>query len=187
MFYLHGKIIEDQGIQAVSPDYGAYEYKAILNKLEMEGFVVISEHRPKNADADVYAQRVVSQINLLLKAGIPPEFSSVVGASKGSYIAAAVSFLIRNDKINYVLVGSCSPEMVTLWKENQQSLFGNVLAIYDYADKLSGSCAEIFSLSQGKGIGRHNEIVLRVGTGHGIIFKPLDEWVIPTVEWAKNQ
>ena len=29
LFYFHGKIIEDQGIHAVSPDYGEYEYEAI--------------------------------------------------------------------------------------------------------------------------------------------------------------
>src|SRR4030067_991612 len=33
MFYLHGKVIEDQGIPAVSPEYGKYEYEAILEKL----------------------------------------------------------------------------------------------------------------------------------------------------------
>ena len=33
MFYLHGKIIEDQGLNAVSPEYGPYEYEAILEKL----------------------------------------------------------------------------------------------------------------------------------------------------------
>ncbi|MEJ2266970.1 MAG: hypothetical protein P8X95_26290, partial [Anaerolineales bacterium] len=43
LFYLHGRIIEDQGIPAISPDYGEYEYGAILEKLSAYGFVVISE------------------------------------------------------------------------------------------------------------------------------------------------
>ena len=30
LFYLHGKIIEDQGLPAISPDYGEYQYLAIL-------------------------------------------------------------------------------------------------------------------------------------------------------------
>ena len=38
MFYLHGKIIEDQGIPAISPDFGEYEYAAILEKLGGYGF-----------------------------------------------------------------------------------------------------------------------------------------------------
>jgi hypothetical protein len=57
LFYLHGKIIEDQGIPAISPDYGEYEYGAILNKLKSHGFTVISEQRPQNADVLKYARR----------------------------------------------------------------------------------------------------------------------------------
>ena len=57
LFYLHGKIIEDQGIPAVSPDYGEYEYEAILERLSGFGFVVVSEQRPKNADGVKYAKK----------------------------------------------------------------------------------------------------------------------------------
>jgi hypothetical protein len=48
LFYLHGRIIEEQGARAVSPDYGRYEYAAILQRLSGEGFTVISEVRPRN-------------------------------------------------------------------------------------------------------------------------------------------
>ena len=58
LFYLHGKIIEDQGIPAVSPEYGEYEYEAILKKLSGYGFVVISEPRPKNTDGVEYAKKI---------------------------------------------------------------------------------------------------------------------------------
>lgn len=57
MFYLHGKIIEDQGIPAVSPEYGTYEYEAILAKLASFGFTVISEQRTKDTDGMKYADR----------------------------------------------------------------------------------------------------------------------------------
>jgi hypothetical protein len=49
---------------------------------------------------------------------------------------------------------------------------------------LAGSCQELFSFSEGKGISKYNEIVLNVGKGHGILFKPLDEWIIPVIQWA---
>ncbi len=32
---------------------------------------------------------------------------------------------------------------------------------------------------------RHEELILNIGTGHGILYKPLDEWILPTVEWAE--
>src|SRR5512141_303008 len=50
MFYLHGRIIEDQGIPAVSSEYGTYEYEAILEKLTSHRFAIISEQRQKNTD-----------------------------------------------------------------------------------------------------------------------------------------
>jgi hypothetical protein len=59
LFYLHGKIIEDQGIPAISPEFGEYQYEAILDKLSSFGFVVISEQRPKNTDGIAYARKTV--------------------------------------------------------------------------------------------------------------------------------
>ena len=185
MFYLHGKIIEDVGLPAVSPEFGEYEYAAILKTLQGHGFAVISEQRPKDTDADAYARKVVGQIDALLKASVPAGNISVVGASKGAFIAATVSFLLPDPAINYVLIGTCHPDTVEAWKSSGSQFHGNVLTIRDVADlEYSGSCEELFRTSEGKGLGRHEEIVLQVGTGHGILFKPLDEWVLPTVQWA---
>lgn len=185
MFYLHGKIIEDVGLPAVSPDFGEYEYTAILKTLEGHGFAVISEQRPKDTDADAYALRVVEQVHTLLSAGVPAGNITVVGASKGAYIAATMSFLLHEPALNYVLIGTCHPDTVAQWKSGGFQFHGNVLTIRDVADQeYSGSCEELFRISEGKGLGRHEEIVLHVGTGHAILFKPLDDWVLPTVEWA---
>ena len=82
LFYLHGRIIEDQGIPAVSPDYGIYEYEAILEKLASFGFRVISEQRPKNADGTKYAERVATQVTELLSAGVPAKNITVVARPK---------------------------------------------------------------------------------------------------------
>jgi hypothetical protein len=75
--------------------------------------------------------------------------------------------------------------MIEEWKDSGMTLYGNVLAIYDEADtEYSGSCESLFTLSEGKGLGRHEQLVLHVGTGHGVLYHPLDEWVEPTLEWA---
>ena len=129
MFYLHGKIIEDVGLPAVSPDFGEYEYAAILKMLEARGFVVISEQRPKDTDADAYARKVIGQINTLLRASVPAGNISVVGASKGAFVAATVSFLLPDPSINYVLIGTCHPDMVEAWKSSGSQFHGNVLTI----------------------------------------------------------
>jgi len=188
LFYLHGRILEDQGLPAISPEYGEYQYQEILSVLESYGYVVISEQRPKNADGWKYAQRTARQVTELLTTGVPPGSITVVGASKGASIAAVASSLVDNTEVNYVLLGSCHPTLIDEWKQEGLTLSGNVLAIYDFADvEYSGSCEELFSLSEGKGLGRHDEILLHVGTGHGILYKPLPEWVLPTVKWANQE
>lgn len=186
MFYLHGKIIEDEGLPAISPEYGEYRYEEILGVLQSYGFVVISEQRPKDTDATKYAVRVVSQINALLGSGVPSGSITVVGASKGAAIAMLVSNLVADSKVNYVLLGACNPPTVEELVRQGVSLSGNVLAIYDSADEYAGSCEGVFSLSEGKGLGQDSELVVHVGTGHGILYEPLPEWVVPTVNWAKQ-
>jgi hypothetical protein len=188
LFYLHGKIIEDQGLPAVSPDFGEYEYEAILQKFAGYGFKVISEQRPKNTDGMKYAERVVGQVKDLLNVGVPDANINVVGASKGAAIAVEVSHLLENEEINFVIMGICNPDNLAEFKRNGTSLYGNVLSIYDVADtEYGGSCEELFAFSEGRGLVRHDEIVLHVGAGHGILYQPLDEWVIPIVEWARGR
>lgn len=184
IFYLHGKIIEDQGIPAISPDYGEYEYQAIIDRLRGYRFEVISEQRQKNTDGLEYARKTAGQITSLIHTGVPAKNITVVGASKGGSITIFISDILKNIDINYVILAACNPEMLDLLKYNHRFLYGNVLSIYDSADQLAGSCQEIFSLSEGKGLARHGEIILNVGTGHGILYRPLDEWIIPIIEWA---
>jgi len=186
LFYLHGKIIEDQGMPALSPDYGEYEYQAILEKLSSYGFIVISEQRAKNTDSMEYAKRISEQVTNLLNSGVPENNITIVGASKGAGIAIFISHLLENKGLNFVIMAICDPATVEELKQNEISLYGNVLSIYDSTDELAGSCQELFSFSEGKGISKHNEIVLNVGTGHGILFKPLDAWIMPVIQWARK-
>jgi hypothetical protein len=184
LFYLHGKIIEDQGIPAVSAHYGEYEYQAILEKLSRYGFVVVSEQRAKDTDAIKYARRVTKQVTSLLNAGIPAKNITVVGASKGAGITVYASHLLGNGELNFVIMAICHPDVVEAFKREQIFLYGNVLSIYDSVDEYAGTCQELFFFSEGKGISQYQEIVLNVGTGHGILYQPLDDWIIPAVQWA---
>jgi hypothetical protein len=184
LFYLHGKIVEDQGIPAIDPDYGEYEYGTILKRLSGYDLIVISEQRPKNTDSMEYAKKITEQVTALLKAGVPAKNITIVGASKGAGIAIFISNLLENEEVNFVLMAICNPATVEELKQNEISLYGNILSIYDSADKLAGSCQELFSFSEGKGISKHKEVILNVGTGHGILYKPLDEWITPIMQWA---
>jgi hypothetical protein len=184
MFYLHGKIIEDQGIPAVSPEYGEYEYHEILEKLEGDGFIVISEPREKNTDGIAYARQIIEQITSIMDAEVPAKNITVVGASKGAWITIYVSHLLGNEQVNFVIMAICDPENLEAFKQDQITLSGNILSIYDSADALAGSCQELFSISEGKGISKYEELILNTGSGHGVLYQPLDEWIIPVVQWA---
>jgi hypothetical protein len=71
VLYLHGRILEEQGPQAVSPDFGRYEYDAVLRALADRGFTVIGQVRPRGTGPE-YAHQVVAQVRRLLEAGVPP-------------------------------------------------------------------------------------------------------------------
>ena len=182
LFYMHGRIVEIKGIRPTSERYGVYEYEKIVETLASKGFIVISEARKPRTNAKRYAEKVVSQVNRLLQAGVAPSHITVVGASKGSLIAMLVSTILRNQEVNFVFMAGCT-DMV-LYKFDID-FCGNVLSIYDYKDEIAGTCEKFFK--NAAGITRYKEIKLNVGTGHGIVYKPLKEWIKPVVRWAKGK
>ena len=96
----------------------------------------------------------------MLIAGVPAGNITVVGASKGALIAILVSHLLKNEGVNFVILAICDPEMVAYFSEILISLYGNVLSIYDEGDDHAGSCQELVTGSDGKGIYRVEELRL---------------------------
>ncbi len=186
LFYLHGSIIEEQGIRPVSEKYGTYEYEKILKSLAKTGFNVISEPRPKNTNVFDYAKKVVAQIDSLLKYRVPPKNITVVGASKGAGIAVLISHLLKNDELKFVIMAICNERMAKFWKENGIKLWGKVLYIFDTNDEIAGSCKSYLKFLKSDGLKEYKEIEVKLGLGHGIIFSPLKEWVLPALEWAQK-
>jgi hypothetical protein len=133
-----------------------------------------------------HGRKISQQVTKLLKAGVPAEEITVVGASKGAYIAIFASHLLENEEVNFVIMGVCHPDIVASLKQGDVYLFGNVLSIYDSSDVYAGSCKELFEYSEGKGLSKADEIVLEIGSGHGILYKPLDEWIKPIVDWLNQ-
>jgi len=179
LIYLHGKIIEEKGIRPTDPKFGTYDYEKILNALEKKGFTVISEARPKDTDVKEYAAKVVGQVNTLLKGGVAPEHVTVVGASKGAVIAMVASTLLKNSKVNFVIMSNCND-----WVDRTFTidLHGNILSIYDNNDEFARTCQPFFD--KATGLGRHKEVELQIGTGHAVLYQPLKEWIDLIAEWA---
>lgn len=187
LFFLHGQIVENQGLRPTSPRFGVYEYQKILETFKSKGFIVISEARPKNTDIWKYSQKVKAQVTKLLSAGVSPSNIIIVGASKGGAIAILASSALKNKELNFVLIASCSQMFIQSIISRGVYLWGNVLSIYDSSDQWAGSCQKLLEASSSQNLGRYKEIKLNLELGHGFHFRPLPEWIDPVVEWAKRQ
>ncbi len=187
LFYLHGRIIEEQGVRAVSGKYGTYEYEEILKALATPGNIVISEPRPKDTESLTYAAKVVAQIDTLLKAGVPPNNITVIGASKGGGIAVIVSSLLKNSQVKFVIMAICNDETAGFWKAQGVCLSGRILYLFDTSDELAGSCKAYLPFLKSNELTEYKEIEIRLGQGHGVLYKPFKEWVMPTLEWAEKK
>ena len=144
LIYLHGAIIETEGVRPTHPRFGVYEYEEILATLAERGFVVISEARPAGTDGMLYADRVVGQVREILVAGVPPDHVTVVGFSKGGGIAIAASSKLANDDVNFVFLAACNP-----WLDSHPEIVarGRLLSIRESSDNLVGSCEGFFGRS----------------------------------------
>jgi len=178
-FYLHGQIIEDRGIRPTHPEFGVYEYEAIVESLAAAGLVVISEARPAGTDGRAYARKVVDQVTSLLEAGVPPNRISVVGFSKGGGIAVEVSSVLENEHVTFVFLGTC-PARVPNPPELQ--LQGRILSIHEASDSIAGPCELFFS--NGTVGPEMEELELRLGGGHGAFYRPDPEWLDPVISWV---
>jgi len=162
LFYLHGRIAEGAGDGVEHPDFGVYEYDAILQTFADHGITVISEVRPRDADVEYFARKVAAQVETLINEGIRPSNIVVVGFSKGGAIAGDAARRIANPQVRYVLLGSCGVD----------AMVGQVRVIREASDDLVGPCDGL------------DETVLKLGGGHGAFYRPQAPWVDSIASWA---
>ena len=182
IFYLHGKIVEDMGLEAANELYGKYEYQGILEALKIDNAQVISEVRKPNTDIKQYAQKIASEIEELIKDGVNPADITVIGASKGALIAMTISTQMKNKNLNFIFVAGSFGPMLDAFEFD---LYGNILGFYEKTDKIANFGYQVL-IDRSNGVNRYKEVVLNTGRAHGIVFKPLDEWIQPSLEWVKQ-
>src|SRR5690606_10238116 len=128
-------------------------------------------------------RKVKRQIDSLLERGVHPSRITVVGASKGAYIAWVVSSLLKNKDMNFVVLGICSEALLS---SNPGTDFcGNILSIYERSDNIGQSCASCKARSTCS-IPQYKEVALNTGLKHGFLFKASPGWLRPAIEWAKG-
>jgi hypothetical protein len=183
LFFLHNRFLEDHELDEIHPEYGRAHYKEIVNTFEKSGFQVISEKRNPNTNAWQYAAGVVNQIESLISKGVIPEKITIVGTSKGGYIAQYVSSMAENPKLNFVFIASFVESDIQNIPE--MNYCGNILTIYEKSDP-AGVSAQERKKASSCDINNFKEIELNTGMGHGFLFQPLKEWMEPTIQWAKG-
>lgn len=183
LFFLHNRFLEEHSLVESHPVYGRVEYEEIFTKYRKEGFEVISEHRKESVNASEYARKVVLQIDSLLSRGVQAKNITVVGTSKGGYIAQYVSTYLTNPDINYVFIACFTDNDIHNIPGIDFS--GNVLTIYEKSDP-AGISARARFLGSTSHISHFKEVALETALNHGFVFKALDDWISPSIEWAKG-
>lgn len=182
LIFLPGRIVEEQGRRPTHPTYGVYAYDAILDSLRRAGFIVLSETRAPKTDSDAFATRISRQVDSLLRRGVPPEAITIVGFSKGGWIAILASSRLQNPALSFVFMGACG-----LWASNRPDLHvsGRILSLYETSDSLGVSCAPLFMRrAPGAVVSEH---ALSLGLGHGTFFQPRSVWLAPALRWARGR
>ncbi len=176
--YLHGRILEEQGVGAVSAEFGLYQYEAILQALAARGFTVIAERRAGDPGPD-YPKKVAARVRKLLQAGVPASQVTVVGASKGGFLTLAAAAELQDDALSYVVLAGCGPPTEAF----ASRLRGRILSVYDADDRFRPSCEGTFAAAPK--LRDKREIVVKKELDHGLLYRPLADWLDPLVEWTR--
>ncbi|SCY38704.1 hypothetical protein SAMN05192588_2612 [Nonlabens sp. Hel1_33_55] len=183
IIFLHNAFLETHDIADEHPDHGRVEYHEILNKFRDNGFVTLSDKRMTNVNSREYAEIVVKQVDSLINKEVPAKNITVVGTSKGGYIAQYVSTIANNSELNYVFVGSFRESDIEQIPDINWC--GNILNIYEKSDSAGTS-----GLSRNNNSTCNNadyeDLEINTGLGHGFLFRALDAWMIPAIEWANR-
>jgi hypothetical protein len=182
IFYLHGMIIEIQGIHAVSPQFGPYEYTAIVDSLKATGGEVHTEVRTEATDFFEFGKKISKEIDGLISKGVAPSDITVIGASKGGMIAMYISDLNTN-KVNYVLLGSSSDYTQNTFDWN---LHGNILGIYEKSDTVAGNSYQYW-IDKSTNAVKFEQLQINTGLGHGFLYTPNSAWLDPAREWMNHK
>lgn len=181
LFYVHGAIVQEQGPEAVSPELGAYRFHDIVEALAETGATVHAPLRAKGTSLEQGVRTLTDEIGALLASGVDPYDIIVVGASQGGIMSLIASSNLANDQLSFVILGACSSWSETNLKLN---LHGRILSIYETGDPFGSSCST--TAAKSTGVRAYRELPLYTGLKHGFLYRPLPEWINPTLRWAQH-
>ncbi|QCU74341.1 alpha/beta hydrolase [Pseudoalteromonas distincta] len=177
VFYSHGKIVEGENTNPVSPRWGEYDFPEVKDAISSNNYNLIAYHRIQNTNPKTFALKLTNDVKKLITLGVKPQNITLLGFSRGGEITILASRHIQNPDINIILLASCANFM----KNNEKfEVYGNIYSIYETSDMV-GSCQ--FLINQSPGVNSFSEISISTGKEHGAFFTPIIEWVQPVKNW----
>lgn len=179
IIYVHGRIIETEGPEAVSDRFGPYNFRGITEALSSRGHVVIAEVREPGGLE--YVDMIVGQVRALRRAGVPAENITVVGFSKGGYMTLRAARALRDPDISYAILAGCVAEAMAGDDLSADGLDGRLLSMADSADDLGFPCTPLFE--RNTHLASPISIVFHEGSGHGLFYADDPVWLTPLMDW----
>jgi len=182
IFYLHGRIVQEQGSNAISEKFGKYEYTKIIDSLKIIGDEIHAEIRKSNTKFDEFCIYTSNQIDSLVNNGVNPGDILVVGASMGGVMAMKISTINRHP-INYVFLGSNNKSIEEDYSFN---LHGRILGIYEKSDSISNKDYQYW-IDKCEKVVEFEQLQINTELGHGFLYSPLTEWITPLKKMIKSK
>lgn len=177
VFYLHGKIVQEQGIEAKSEKFGKYEYRAILDSLKVIAKEIHAEIRKPETKFNEFCLKTSNQIDSLIRIGVKPKEIILIGASMGGVMAMKIS-TINENPINYVFLGANNN---SIEEELDFDLHGRILGIYEKSDSICGNDYKYW-INKCEKVVEFKEHQINTQLNHGFLYRPLREWINPIKE-----
>lgn len=169
---------EQQSARPKHPRHGFYELDAIRDSLRGGGFTVTANLRGRDATHNSAADETVAKIRALLESGVRADRITVVGASMGAQIAMLTSARLASDDVRFVFLGPCaSTSIPAVTRAENRAPKGRLLFIREESDVPGSECPAATGV---------RELVLRTGTGHGFLYRPMREWLEPVRSFASR-
>ena len=182
IIFLHNKFLETHTINESHPKYGKVQLNEIKQKFKQAGFAILVNKRNRATKSDSAINQVIHQIDSIHKINTKDTIT-VIGTSKGGYLAQMVASKLKNPQINFVFIGCFQESDI---KEYPNINFcGNILTIFEKTDPFGVSAIKRRQTSQ-LPIPNFKEVELNTGLNHGFLFRALDTWINPCIKWANN-
>ncbi|WDE14578.1 alpha/beta hydrolase [Thalassomonas haliotis] len=180
VFYSHGFIVEGTNPRPENKRWGVYEFPAIKRALTAPNYNLIAYHRPAKTNPVAFAEKMADDIRTLLARGVKAQDIYLMGFSRGGAISILTSNVLKQDKINLVILAGCSKYM----KNNSQyRMYGKVYSIYETSDGV-GSCQ--FVVDRSPRVQAFEEIAISTGKEHGAFYRPIPQWLVPVKKWLNG-